>query len=159
MARIESELEQARQRLLEQLLAEEGVDAPALVIGPRDPAAPIPVTFAQEVLWLLDRGTPGLAAYNTPLARRVRGPLDVDALARSVGWLSARHEALRTVFEARGDGAVQVVLPAIPVHIALHDVSGLPVGERASAAIAALRAVADTPFDLATEPWSVEHAK
>ena len=151
MARIESELEQARQRLLEQLLAEEGVDAPALVIGPRDPAAPIPVTFAQEVLWLLDRGTPGLAAYNTPLARRVRGPLDVDALARSVGWLSARHEALRTVFEARGDGAVQVVLPAIPVHIALHDVSGLPVGERASAAIAALRAVADTPFDLATE--------
>jgi len=52
--RAESELERERQRLLEQLLADEGLDAPsAPAISPRDPSAPVPLTFAQEVLWLL----------------------------------------------------------------------------------------------------------
>ena len=84
MSRAESGLEQERRRLLEQLLAEEGLDAPEVpAILPRDPSAPIPVTFAQEVLWLLDRATPGLTAYNTPLARRVRGSLDVATLVQA----------------------------------------------------------------------------
>ena len=63
-----------------------------------------------------------------------------------------RADALRTVFVARGDGAVQVVRPPAPVVVAMHDVSGLPVAEREGAAIAQLRAVTDTPFDLAREP-------
>jgi len=97
--RAESELEKQRQRLLEQLLAEEGLDAPSVAtIAPRDPSAPVPLTFAQEVLWLLDRATPGLTAYNTPLAKRIRGELDVAALERALSAVVARNEALRTVF-------------------------------------------------------------
>ena len=50
MSTAESELEQERQRLLEQLLADEGLDAPEVPsILPRDPLAPVPTTFAQEV--------------------------------------------------------------------------------------------------------------
>ncbi len=151
--RANSELERERQRLLEQLLAEEGLDAPAVAtIAPRDPAQPVPLTFAQEVLWLLDRATPGLTAYNSPLARRVLGPLDVAALERALAALAERHEALRTVFRANGDAATQVVLPAGAVHVAMHDVSSMPMAQREAAAIAALRAVANTPFDLAKEP-------
>src|SRR5689334_9522335 len=116
-------LEDERQRLLAELLAEEGLDAPAASpIGPRDRSVPAPLTYAQEVIWLLDRATPGLTAYNTPLARRIRGRLDVPALERALAMLAERHEALRTVFEPRGDGAVQVVLPAAPVSFSLHDV-------------------------------------
>ena len=151
--RANSELERERQRLLEQLLAEEGLDAPAAAtITPRDPAQPVPLTFAQEVLWLLDRATPGLTAYNSPLARRVRGALDVAALERALTSLTERHEALRTVFRANGDTATQEVLPTGAVRVAMSDVSSMPMDQREAAAIAALRAVANTPFELAKEP-------
>jgi amino acid adenylation domain-containing protein len=148
------ELAEERRRLLAQLLEEEGLEGatsePAIV--PRAERGEAPLTFAQEVLWLLDRATPGLTAYNTPVARRIRGALDVAALERALTALVARHEALRTVFAARGDGAVQVVRPATPVAVAVHDVSALPAAEREGAAITRLRAVTDTPFDLAREP-------
>ncbi|MEO5816459.1 MAG: amino acid adenylation domain-containing protein [Gemmatimonadaceae bacterium] len=151
--RAESELEKQRQRLLEQLLADEGLDAPsAAAIVPRDPSAPVPLTFAQEVLWLLDRATPGLTAYNTPLAKRVRGALDVAALERALSRVVERNEALRTVFRANGDAAEQVVLGESSVPLVMHDVSSLPYVDREDAALAALRDVANTPFDLTTEP-------
>ena len=144
-------LAQERQRLLAELLAAEGLDAPD-VITPRPAGASVPLTFAQEILWLLDRATPGLSAYNTPVARRVRGPLDVGALARALGALVARHEALRTVFAAEGDGAVQHVLAPAPVDVALFDVGDTAEKDREARALDLLRVVADTPFDLAREP-------
>ncbi|MEO7455044.1 MAG: amino acid adenylation domain-containing protein [Gemmatimonadaceae bacterium] len=151
--RAESELERERQRLLEQLLAEEGLDAASEpVIAPRDRTAAAPLSYAQEVLWLLDRATPGLTAYNTPLARRVRGTIDIPALERALSTVVQRHEALRTVFAPSGDGAVQDVLNGAPVKMTVHDVSMLQDEQRELAAIAALRREADTPFDLASEP-------
>ncbi|MEO7360908.1 MAG: amino acid adenylation domain-containing protein [Gemmatimonadaceae bacterium] len=148
MAHTESELELERQRLLDQLLADEGFDASPSPIAPRNPDADVPVTFAQEVLWLLDRGTPGMTAYNTPLARRIRGPFDLDVFAQAVTALADRHESLRTVFESRGDAAIQRVQTAAPVRVSLHDVSHEPEAQRELAAIRALRGVADTAFDL-----------
>jgi len=146
-------LEDERQRLLAELLAAEGLDSPAAPsIAPRDRSVPAPLSYAQEVLWLLDRAAPGLTAYNSALARRVRGRLDLAAMERAVSQLVTRHEALRTVFETRGDGAVQSILPGGTVSVSLHDVRELPAAEREHAAIAALRQVADTPFDLSREP-------
>src|SRR5437764_9261686 len=148
------DLAEARRRLLAQLLEEEGLEGATSepAIAPRAERSEAPLTFAQEVLWLLDRVTPGLTAYNTPVARRLRGALDVAALERALGALVARHETLRTVFAARGDAAVQVVRAPAPVSVAVHDVSALPAAERERAAITALRGVTDTPFDLAREP-------
>jgi len=151
MSSTESELDLERERLLAELLADEGVDEPA-GIGPRSAADAVPVTFAQEVLWLLDRSTPGMSAYNTPLARRIRGALDVPALERALNGLVERHEALRTVFQASGDGATQVVQPVARVTLAVHDVRPAGMDGREQAALHALRAVADTPFDLALQP-------
>lgn len=150
MSSTESELELERERLLAELLADEGLDEPES-IGRRNASDSVPVTFAQEVLWLLDRSTPGMSAYNTPLARRIRGPLDIQALERALNALAARHEALRTVFQAAGDGAVQVVNPTASVTLSVIDATATSANSEV-AAISALRAVADTPFDIATEP-------
>ena len=96
------DLERERQRMIDALLAAEGLDAPVEQgIVPRAPGVPVPLTYAQEVLWLLDRATPGLTAYNSPLARRVRGLLDVSALERALRDLVARHESLRTTFASK----------------------------------------------------------
>ncbi|AXX31933.1 Non-ribosomal peptide synthetase [Actinosynnema pretiosum subsp. pretiosum] len=41
-------------------------------------------------------------AYNTPAAYRIRGPLDVSALERALGWVVDRHDVLRTRYETEG---------------------------------------------------------
>src|SRR6476661_6525998 len=64
----------------------------------RDPDAPIPMSFAQELLWRLERVDPGFT-YNVPRSTRLRGPLDVAALQRALDALVARHEILRTTFD------------------------------------------------------------
>ncbi|MGP4092466.1 condensation domain-containing protein, partial [Streptomyces sp. KR55] len=64
----------------------------------------LPLSFAQQRMWLLNRmddGEPGSAAagaYNLPLALRISGELDVVALEAALGDVAERHESLRTVF-------------------------------------------------------------
>ena len=69
-------------------------------IPPRPAGGDAPMSNAQELIWLLDRATPGLTAYNMTIARRLTGPLDVVALQRALDAVVARHEALRTRFAA-----------------------------------------------------------
>ena len=138
---------------LDRLLAAEGVGAGiGQTIAPRDPGAPTPASFSQELLWMLDRATPGLTAYNLPMARRLRGALDVVALERALSTLAARHEALRTRF-ADGDGhPVQLVDAPTPVAIRRLDLSAVPAGDRERQATREVNERARTPIDLAHEP-------
>jgi amino acid adenylation domain-containing protein len=149
----QDELARQRAALLASLLADEGLDdgdgAPRL--SPRGATGPAPLSWAQEVLWLLDRASPGLTAYNTPIARRIRGPLDVAALQRAIDAMVARHDALRTVFAQPGEQPQQVARPATPAPFEVIDLR-LATGDRDAQAIAWLRAIADTPFELTAEP-------
>ncbi|MFK4099059.1 amino acid adenylation domain-containing protein [Streptomyces sp. NPDC019531] len=71
----------------------------------------IPLSFAQERMWFLQRLQGSSGTYNIPLQIRLTGPLDTDALAGALADLVARHEALRTVYPEDADGPHQVVLP------------------------------------------------
>ena len=52
-------------------------DLPALPpVVPADRAGALPLSFAQERLWLVDRLQPGGSVYNVPAAVRLRGALD-----------------------------------------------------------------------------------
>src|SRR6266581_1964693 len=52
-------------------------------IGPAVPGpGPAPPSFAQKRLWFIDQLHPGSPAYNIPLALRLRGRLDVEAIER-----------------------------------------------------------------------------
>src|SRR6185369_12169563 len=82
---------------LERMQAAEDL-TPRLVAVPRDSA--LPLSFAQERLWFLDRLAPGRAVYNIPAAIRLSGALDAEALAGALDDLAAQHEVLRTVFPA-----------------------------------------------------------
>ena len=65
-----------------------------------------PATPTQKALWFIYQMDPTSSAYNIPLAFRVRGPLNEEALRRSFSELSLRHEILRTVFSARSGSLV-----------------------------------------------------
>jgi hypothetical protein len=117
---------------------------------PRDRA--LPLSFAQQRLWFLERLTPGAALYHlfTPLV--IDGSLDPEALARSLGEIVRRHESLRTVFPAMGGEPVQVILPAVPFPLPLIDLRGLPEGDREAELRRRAASEAARPFDLARGP-------
>ncbi len=156
-------------RLVEAAAAGAGRDgylslaAPPIRPAPRDGSAELPLSFAQERLWFLDRLEPGRAVYNLPLALRLRGRLDVAALAASHAAVVARHEVLRTTFAAADGRPVQVVAPP-PRHgslgraaaeargPALVDLSGLAPERREGEARRLGGVEAARPFDLARGP-------
>jgi amino acid adenylation domain-containing protein len=119
----------------------------------RAPDADIPLSFAQEQLWFLDRFAPGLPTYNIPHLLWLSGRLDVPALNRAVTALVRRHESLRTRLVAGdGDGPRQLVDQPAPVPLPVIDLAEPdPAGARAAARkYGAEQAV--QPFDIATGP-------
>ncbi len=124
--------------------------APPLVPVPRE--GPLPLSFAQQRLWFIDQLAPGNPLYNVPVALRVEGPLRADLLARCLGEIVRRHEALRTVFIARDGAPVQVIQPAVPFVLPVVDLSGLAEKEREAAALALAGEEAVRPFNLARDP-------
>ncbi|WP_460730541.1 non-ribosomal peptide synthetase, partial [Nocardia heshunensis] len=71
----------------------------------------IPLALAQQRMWFLNQFDTSSAAYNVPVAVRLTGALDVDALRAAIADVVARHEILRTIYPQTEDGAVQVILP------------------------------------------------
>ncbi len=112
---------------------------------------PCALSFAQQQLWLLDRIRPGSSSYHVTKAFRLVGALDVDALARALDAIVARHEALRTTFHEAGEEPVQVVGAPRPVELVRVDLAGLPADAREAALTRRLVEEARRPFDLARD--------
>ncbi|HSK75059.1 MAG TPA: amino acid adenylation domain-containing protein [Thermoanaerobaculia bacterium] len=125
---------------------------------PEPPIAPVPRTgdlplsFAQERLWFLDRFQPGGTAYNMPVALRLEGDLDLPALAGALAEIVRRHESLRTAFPERDGRPRQEIAPPAPVPLPVLDLSGLPAGRRDAELALRLAAEVRRPFDLHRGP-------
>src|SRR5262245_57181408 len=92
-------------------LAERGPASGPPAIPKADRSRGVPLSFAQQRLWLIDRITPGSAAYNVPAAFRLTGSLAAEPLRRAFEEVVRRHEVLRTAFVEADGGAVQVPAP------------------------------------------------
>ncbi|MFD9224618.1 amino acid adenylation domain-containing protein, partial [Streptomyces sp. NPDC060064] len=103
----------------------------------------VPVSFAQRRLWFLNRWEGRSATYNMPLALRLSGVLDGEALRAAWGDVLARHESLRTVFSERDGEPTQVVLQAAEHVLTEEQIRG-DVGEW-------VRGVATRGFDVSVD--------
>ncbi|HEY0095524.1 MAG TPA: condensation domain-containing protein, partial [Archangium sp.] len=111
-----------------------------------------PLSFAQQRLWFLDQFEPGSPFYNVPLALRLSGQVNTEALRQAFEALVHRHESLRTTFASRGGQPVQLVAPALEVPLDLQDLRDVPAAEREARARELLRQESLRPFDLAHGP-------
>ncbi len=116
------------------------------------PGEPIPLSFAQERLWFLDRLEPGSAAYNVPAAVRLTGRLDTAALAASFAGIARRHAVLRTTFQTLDGVPVQAISAAAGLPLPAVDLAALPGTRREAAARRLAEEEGMRPFDLVRGP-------
>ncbi|HEV7671238.1 MAG TPA: non-ribosomal peptide synthase/polyketide synthase [Thermoanaerobaculia bacterium] len=113
---------------------------------------PLPLSFAQERLWLLDRFEPESATYTIPAAIALSGELAVGALREAVARLALRHESLRTTFALAGDAPVQRIAPKGDLALPLVDLGGLAAVPRPVERQRLYERLAALPFDLTRGP-------
>ena len=114
---------------------------------------PLPLSFAQQRLWVLDRIEPNSSLYNIPRGVRLKGTLNVEALIASLNEIVRRHESQRTTFGMGADGQpVQIIAESLRLDVPLIDLTSRPqnTGEVEAQRIAAEEA--QTPFDLSKGP-------
>ncbi|MGW1355742.1 condensation domain-containing protein, partial [Streptomyces sp. NPDC002409] len=112
-------------------------------------SGPLPLSFAQQRLWFLDKLTPDSAEYLVPFGLRMRGTLDAGALGAAFTGLVTRHEVLRTRFVTDDSGRPsQIVDAPWAVTPVVHDIRNRPTAEREEAALEIMAAEARRPFEL-----------
>lgn len=121
-------------------------------ISPLAHEGTLPLSFAQERLWLFEQLHPGTSAYHVAEAVRLDGDLDQPALERSLAELLRRHASLRTTFALENGQPVQRLAPPRPFPLPLLDLSGLSDAERETELRSQLDTQALQPFDLARGP-------
>ncbi|HEY9652604.1 MAG TPA: condensation domain-containing protein, partial [Coleofasciculaceae cyanobacterium] len=120
--------------------------APPIVAVPRD--GMLPLSFAQERLWLVDRLEPNNTAYHMPAALRLVGSLNIAALEQSFNEIVRRHEILRTSFIEVDGQPIQVIAPSLTLKIPLVDLQALPETERDAEVLRLAAQETQLPFDL-----------
>ncbi|MEU1431893.1 amino acid adenylation domain-containing protein, partial [Nocardia sp. NPDC005746] len=80
---------------------------PPLIAGPRPDL--VPLAPAQQRMWFFNQYDTGSGAYNMPIALRLRGELNIDALRQAMIDVLTRHESLRTRYPDHDGVLIQVV--------------------------------------------------
>ena len=112
----------------------------------------IPLSFAQQRLWFLDQLIPNNPFYNVPVALRLTGSLNIDALSKTFGELVQRHEALRTTFVIVEGQPVQVINPTLEISLSVTNLQQLSQTEREIQARKLIIEETKRPFNLSTDP-------
>ncbi len=148
-----SEYSEAKRKLLEKCLRGEVELRPrAEQIPRRRPGERVPLSHAQEQVWMHAQLAPELPLYNEPVTIHHSGPLDVGVLERSFNEILRRHEAWRTTFRVVEGQPFQEVHEKLSISFPITDLRGLAPERRDAAAIAIATAEASVPIDLAELP-------
>ncbi len=140
--------------LAERILSAQGggssLQAPPLVPVARD--RHLPLSFAQQRLWFIDQLLPGSSAYSIPFGFFLSGPLNGEALERSLREIVRRHEALRTCFPTVDGEPRQEIRPPETFRLEKNDLRHWTGGDREKEAARLGDEEAQRPFSLAEGP-------
>jgi len=112
----------------------------------------LPLSFAQQRLWFLNRLLGRAAVYNVPRVMRLLGELNVAELSAAVNEIMRRHAVLRTFFALEDGTPVQVIEPESMLRLEVEDLRAWAPEEREGEARRLARAEAEAGFDLQRGP-------
>jgi amino acid adenylation domain-containing protein len=118
------------------------------------PLYEVSLSYGQLRLWTLDRLEGGSEAYHMPVALRMHGALNIDALKKAFCFVIQRHEILRTVIRENEDGTPQaIVLEVFEEDVPFTSINVHPSNDsdRAAETQRHLRSFTHSPFNLATD--------
>ncbi len=132
------------------------------LIGEATPTAPtiarvpgrteFPLSYSQQVFWLLEQQNDRSGLYNTARVFFLHGHVDSTILERALNEVRNRHEIFQVRFILRNDGPMQIVDPGPPLQLDVIDVSPLQPLDRERAAQQATLAAVRDPLDLEAGP-------
>jgi thioesterase domain-containing protein len=112
----------------------------------------VPISLAQERLWLLEEMTPDTPIYNLQYAYRLQGALDVAAFEAALEWVVDRHEVLRLRFDTVDDQPTGIISDEVDPILAFVSLDEIPAAEQEEMVQTLLREQGETPVDLAIRP-------
>ncbi|TQF75181.1 amino acid adenylation domain-containing protein [Rhodococcus spelaei] len=128
--------------LAERVRGGAGAIRPALAAAVRPEV--LPLSTAQQRLWLIQQIEGQSAAYNFPIVLRMRGELDAAVFATALADVVGRHESLRTVFTETDGVPAQRILDSATPELSVVDGTEDEIADLVRGAV--LR-----PFDLTRE--------
>lgn len=108
----------------------------------------IPLSYAQERLWLLDQLS-STSIYNMFTSVLFRGNLNVEVLERCIQEIIKRHEVLRTAFSTFDGQPIQVIASTTALTLPIIDLQHLPVDEQQQEIKSLITCEQTQTFDLA----------
>ncbi|HJR08153.1 MAG TPA: amino acid adenylation domain-containing protein [Pyrinomonadaceae bacterium] len=112
----------------------------------------IPLSYAQQRLWFLDRLMPGTPLYNVYVAFELHSAPNLPALESSLNEIVRRHEVLRTTFPSVHGQPAQHIAATATLSLKLEELGDVPASERESVAAKLIAEEALRPFDLERGP-------
>ena len=112
----------------------------------------VPLSFAQQRLWLFNQLMPGSPVHNIHSAMRLKGRLKVVALEQALNEIIRRHEVLRTTFAVVDGRPVQTITPPLALPLPMVDLRQLPETEREAESHRLATEEMPLPFELNRGP-------
>ncbi|MBU2713549.1 non-ribosomal peptide synthetase, partial [Zooshikella harenae] len=137
-------------KLIDQLIAQQKTCLPEIQPNNRQDLSQL--SYAQQRLWFIDQMEGGSAHYNMPLAFRLKGDVNLEALNKALATIIERHEVLRTSFINKS-GEVYQQVEAMPKswQLPLKDLQGVDKQTQEKMLTALQQEEADKPFNLSTD--------
>ncbi|HEX3682182.1 MAG TPA: amino acid adenylation domain-containing protein [Bryobacteraceae bacterium] len=123
---------------------------PPLEPAPRD--IPLPLSFAEQRLWFIQRLAPEDRSYLVPIVVRLTGDLSISGLTEAFTHLVSRHEILRTAFPVESGSPRRLISPEMPCPLPYADLYNPDSAAREADLRHRIENECRQPFDLASGP-------
>lgn len=130
----------------------EVADETVPILGALTRSETIPLSYAQERLWFLDRWEPNSPLYNMAVAYRLQGAFHAELWEQALQILVMRHETLRTTFVEREGVPTQIIHHEMSLPLTRIDLSEMDGEQRTQQATEEAFLESRRPFDLTVGP-------
>ncbi|MBD2417074.1 amino acid adenylation domain-containing protein, partial [Anabaena cylindrica FACHB-243] len=137
-------------KLLQNTTLDSSYSTGAIVPVTRD--TDIPLSFAQQRLWLIEQIAGNSAIYNESGVVKISGSLQIAVLQQSFAEIVQRHEVLRTSFKNVDGQPIQEIAPNLNITVPVVDWRSLTKTEQELEVQRLIAEEAKRPFDLTQAP-------